>query len=223
MHKIADEKHNIASRKPSGSRVFAWIYRHRFIASFILSALVFVAGIWFGATFMVRPFGLGRVTVEESHTVRELLEKRASSPLFSRERFNDLWTILSQNMKVFIILMVGILTLGVTSLFQLGVAGIWTGAHVASVAFSGAGLPLGTIVWFLIPHGIFELLGFWIAGSLGFRGLIVFIRFLRGEGELLEKEELKRFYKLAVLSAFLLVLAAYVEAFITPAIGGMFL
>ncbi len=77
---------------------------------------------------------------------------------------------------------------------------------------------------YTIPHGIFEIPAIIIAGAAGFKIPYEIVRYLMGKKEEpLTKEDIKEYLTLALISIILIVIAAFVEAYITPKIAEYFL
>jgi len=75
-----------------------------------------------------------------------------------------------------------------------------------------------------LPHGIFEIPATIIAGAAGFKIPYEIIRYLAGKKEQpLTKEDIKEYLTLALISIILIVIAAFVETYITPRIAEYFL
>lgn len=128
--------------------------------------------------------------------------------------FKAFWQILSNNLMVLLIYVAGIVGLGLPSAIGLLWLGFQTGAF-----FLGGPLYGGTppeIVWAIfLPHAVIEIPAFLLGGALGFRSLQGFLRYLR-KGPLVTPADRRAFLTGALLAAVLLVLAAGVEATITP-------
>jgi len=76
----------------------------------------------------------------------------------------------------------------------------------------------------ILPHGIFEIPAIIIAGAAGFKIPYEIVRYLAGKKEQpLTKEDIKEYLTLAVISIILIIIAAFVEAYITPKIAEYFL
>jgi len=83
---------------------------------------------------------------------------------------------------------------------------------------------LSVVLLFLLPHGIFEIPAIIIAGAAGFKIPYEIVRYLMGKKEQpLTKEDIKEYLILALISIILIVIAAFVEAYITPRIAEYFL
>jgi uncharacterized membrane protein SpoIIM required for sporulation len=94
------------------------------------------------------------------------------------------------------------------------------------------GLPLGYLLktnpeltlFLVLPHGIFEIPAIIIAGAAGFKIPYEIVRYLMGKKEtVLTKEDIKEYFTLALISIVLIVIAAFVEAYITPKVAEYFL
>ncbi|WP_457548857.1 stage II sporulation protein M [Archaeoglobus sp.] len=76
----------------------------------------------------------------------------------------------------------------------------------------------------ILPHGIFEIPAIIIAGAAGFKIPYEIVRYLAGKKEKpLTKQDIKEYITLALISIILIVIAAFVEAYITPKIAEYFL
>ncbi|ACM59211.1 putative membrane protein SpoIIM required for sporulation [Caldicellulosiruptor bescii] len=165
---------------------------------FVLSCILgIVAGLYFGDEIQ-------RFINQYIRKLFENILKNAKSPYLL------FLAILKNNMKVYLIIItVGTLTFGLISVFVLLTNGFIVGA-VATI--SAKELSIGKTLLLILPHGIFEIAAFIIgsAASAIFLESAVFSK---------EKPKLniafKRFLVLAVCGAFLVVFAAFIEAFVT--------
>ncbi len=67
-----------------------------------------------------------------------------------------------------------------------------------------------------LPHGIFEISAIIIAGAAGFKIPYEIIKYLAGKKEqILIKEDIQEYLTLGLISAILIVIAAWIEADIT--------
>ena len=83
---------------------------------------------------------------------------------------------------------------------------------------------LKSILLLIFPHCIFEIPAIIIAGAAGFKIPCEIVRYLAGKKEQpLTKEDIKEYLTLALISIILIVIAAFVEAYITPRIAEYFL
>lgn len=131
------------------------------------------------------------------------------------ERF---WAIARPNFTCFAIFMVGIVTLGLEATVHLGFLGVCTGIAIGKL--TAAGIALGKVLTLLLPHAGPELAGFLLAGSLGYRAGLMFVRYLRG-GTLVLPGERKRMARVAAGAFGLLLAAAFVESIVTPAMAAL--
>ncbi|MBI3099775.1 MAG: stage II sporulation protein M [Planctomycetes bacterium] len=124
------------------------------------------------------------------------------------------WSILSNNLKVFAVYLAGAVALGLPSIVSL----LWLGFQIGAF-FLGGPLYAGTppeIVWSVfLPHAVLEVPAFLLSGALGLRTLQSFLRYL-GKGPFLTAADRRALLGGAGLAALLLVLAAVVEATLTP-------
>jgi len=147
------------------------------------------------------------------------LEWNATKGVFKVLSFID---ILENNTQVILIILTGILTFGITSLLNIISNGFLLGGNIKIAIKSGASLY--NILILLFPHGIFEIPAIIIAGAAGFKIPYEIIRYLAGKKEqILTKEDIKEYLTLALISIILIVIAAFVEAYITPRVAEYFL
>ena len=118
------------------------------------------------------------------------------------------------NLQACLLLFLGGASLGAVTLFILSTNGIIIGSIVEVVREKqGAGLILAAIV----PHGIFEIPSFIFAGALGFLLAKALHDEWHGMGDAaVSAARYGRFFVIVILP--LILLAAVVEAFITPQI-----
>ena len=85
---------------------------------------------------------------------------------------------------------------------------------------NNCGIHIKEIALLTLPHGIFEIPAIIIAGAAGFKIPYEIIRYLAGRKEqILTKEDIKEYLTLALISIILIVIAAFIEAYITPKIA----
>ena len=114
----------------------------------------------------------------------------------------------------------GTITLGALSFMSLVPNGLHMGLLIAS--FNGS-FPPWKIALLILPHGIFEIPAIIIAGAAGFKIPYKIVRYLAGRKEqILTKEDIKEYLTLTLISIILIVIAAFVEAYITPRIAEFF-
>ncbi|TYL39607.1 hypothetical protein CV102_04770 [Natronococcus pandeyae] len=122
-----------------------------------------------------------------------------------------------QNTPPFLVAILGALTLGLATVLIMVFNGVLVG-NIATVV--GLEVGFGPIVALLVPHGIFELPALFIASGVGFRFLHRAIQRIAGSREsLFTKAYLYRTALLVVFGWLLLVLAAFVEAYLTIVIA----
>ncbi len=93
-----------------------------------------------------------------------------------------------------------------------------------SSTFSFSYKKIYNVALLTIPHCIFEIPAIIIAGAAGFKIPCEIVRYLAGKKERpLTKEDVKEYLTLALISIILIVIAAFVEAYITPRIAEYFL
>jgi len=93
-----------------------------------------------------------------------------------------------------------------------------------SVAYLSSQVSTLKLILLTAPHAIFEIPAIIIAGAAGFKIPYEIIRYLAGKKEqILTKEDLKEYLTLALISIILIVIAAFIEAYLTPRIAEHFL
>ncbi|WP_169801135.1 stage II sporulation protein M [Halalkalibacter krulwichiae] len=111
------------------------------------------------------------------------------------------------NLFVCLILMSGIFLFSIPTFFLLMLNGFFLGTGVKSLLLIG--LDIQEVLLKLLPHAIFEVVGFLISASIGLLGLTFYFN---------SKKELT-FIKKGLISVFFLILAAaFIEGFITAAL-----
>ena len=87
-----------------------------------------------------------------------------------------------------------------------------------------SGVSITSFLLLTLPHGIFEIPAIIIAGVAGFKIPYEIIRYLAGKKEqILTKEDLKEYLTLALISIILIVIAAFIEVYLTPRMAEHFL
>jgi stage II sporulation protein M len=124
--------------------------------------------------------------------------------------------LLVNNSRAFLLSIVGAVTLGLLTAWAMLFNGIIVG-NVGALVTENVGLDY--ILVGLLPHGIFELPALFIAAGVGFRLLSRFVQRIFGRRDaILTKPYLYRTAILVLVGWLLLVVAAFVEAFVTPAL-----
>ncbi|WAM33840.1 stage II sporulation protein M [Caldicellulosiruptor morganii] len=128
----------------------------------------------------------------------------------ANSKFDLFLAILKNNMKVYIIVLVaGTLTFGLVSLFVLMTNGAVVGAVAA---LSAKKTSIAKTLLLLLPHGVIEIFAFLI----GTAASAIFLENLINEKQRENtKVLLKRFLALSLLGAILIVIAAFIEAYVT--------
>jgi stage II sporulation protein M len=122
--------------------------------------------------------------------------------------------LLANNLEACIMLFLGGASFGILTLGILGLNGIVIGS-VTEIVSQGHSATF--IAAALLPHGIFEIPAFIIAGALGFCMAQSLIAEWYGAGD--TGEDAKNYGQLFLLYVLpLICIAAFVEAFITPAV-----
>jgi len=121
--------------------------------------------------------------------------------------------ILKNNLKVYLMLLLGSLTFGLSTFYIIFFNGL-------SIPILLSNVKPTDIIAYVIPHAIFEFLGFIIAGAAGFKIPYEITLYLLDKKEKpITNEDIKEFLKLAGVSIVLIVIAAFIEVYITPKIA----
>lgn len=130
--------------------------------------------------------------------------------------FNNFISILINNLKSTFILVLGFLSFGITTFIGLFINGICNSIPLSDFDTQS--------FLYIVPHGIFEIPAMFIAGAAGFKIPYEITLYLLDKKEKpITGEDIKEFLKLAFISIFLIVIAAYVEVYITPKIANILL
>ncbi|MCX6688435.1 MAG: stage II sporulation protein M [Methanoregula sp.] len=151
---------------------------------------------------------------ELGESLKQLFEKEIAGQLKDAGPFTMAINLFVNNLEACILLFVGGATFGILTIFIMSLNGIIIGSimeivhHDHSVAFVAAAI---------LPHGIFEIPAFILAGALGFMLAHSLIAEWYGAGDAAGvANRCARMFVMYVLP--LVAVAATVEAFITPAI-----
>lgn len=126
--------------------------------------------------------------------------------------------IVKNNLSLTMLLIFGF---GVLTTTNLLLNGFIIGSIVRSATVC---IPKREILLLTLPHGILEIPAIIIAGAAGFKIPYEIVRYLVGKKErILTKEDAKEYLTLALISIVLIVIAAFLEAFITPRVAEYFL
>ncbi|MDQ7779330.1 MAG: stage II sporulation protein M [Planctomycetota bacterium] len=123
--------------------------------------------------------------------------------------------VMKTNLLAYVVILAGSITVGLASVAHM----LWIGAFI-SLILRGA-FESGLTAWgFLartLPHGVVEITGFILAASIGLRVFCPFVHYLR-TGEFLDRTGWRGLIAVAALSFLLIFVAAFLEAFLTPAV-----
>lgn len=130
------------------------------------------------------------------------------------------WTIFVNNSRVFLLLIVGILTCGLLSIFEILATGAMVGFIYRFAMQQEIGLSLIAVA--LAPHGVLELASFLILTALG---LYFGVRIYHSsKGELIDWLSEARAYSVTIAGAYvILTVAAITETYLTPLFVSKFL
>lgn len=128
-----------------------------------------------------------------------------------REKFFLAMFILANNLRVLLVVAVsGLVVVGPAAVLFLN------GAVVGAVLVrASTKLPLSTLVLSVLPHGVLELPAFIYSAALSTAfGIEVWRRILKKRG--ITSETAAEYFRGLLLSALLIVAAAFIEAYVTP-------
>jgi uncharacterized membrane protein SpoIIM required for sporulation len=145
-----------------------------------------------------------------------ILNPKFNPPNFIPDYREDITvcSILTQNLKVCFLLLLGSITFGASTLQNL----VYNGYNIGYTVVGALkfGLSLSEILMLTLPHCIFEIPAIIIAGAAGFKIPYEIVKYLTGKKEqILTKEDIKEYLTLALISIILIVIAAWIEANIT--------
>ncbi|ACX72190.1 protein of unknown function DUF95 transmembrane [Methanocaldococcus vulcanius M7] len=127
-------------------------------------------------------------------------------------------SILSNNLKVIFLMLAGAITFGLSTFINLLFNGFNVGALIGSTFLTNE--PLKIIAGFILPHGIFEIPAILISAVAGFKIPYEITLYLLDKKEKpITEEDIKVFLKLAIISIILIIIAAFIEVYITPKIA----
>ncbi|HIP13405.1 MAG TPA: stage II sporulation protein M [Arcobacter sp.] len=130
---------------------------------------------------------------------------------------------IKNNLSATFFLFLGSVVFSIPTVVQLIFLGVRFGIG-SSYILKNTSVKINEILALTLPHGIFEILAMIIAGAAGFKIPYEIIRYLAGKKEtILTREDIKEYLTLALISIILIVIAAFVEAYITPRIAEYFL
>jgi len=144
----------------------------------------------------------------------KLFEKEVAGQMDNTNPYDMFVKIFANNLEACILLFLGGASLGILTIFIMSLNGIVIGAIMELVSRDHTPLFVAAAI---LPHGIFEIPAFILAGALG----ILLAQSLIAEwyGREDTASDARRFGRLFILYVLPLVaIAAYVEAFITPVV-----
>ncbi|WP_049929059.1 DUF7524 family protein [Halopiger goleimassiliensis] len=170
---------------------------------------LFAVGIGIGALLLFAGVDLLEMIAELfAEEFEDLLPAEGSGEI----QITATWFVVN-NSQPFFLSIVGALSLGLLTAFVMVFNGIIVGNLGAAVA---GDVGVDFIIVGLVPHGVFELAALFIASGVGFRLIYRFgERLLGSRDAFVTKPYLARTVALVAFAWLLLVLAAFVEAYVT--------
>jgi stage II sporulation protein M len=144
----------------------------------------------------------------------KLFEKEVSGQIIGDNPFDMLIKLFTNNIQACILLFLGGASFGILTIFIMSLNGIVIGAIMEIIHKDHSWAFIAAAI---LPHGIFEIPAFILSGALGIllaQSLIA--EWYGGADTAGEAQKLTRIFVLYVLP--LVIVAAFVEAFITPVI-----
>jgi uncharacterized membrane protein SpoIIM required for sporulation len=130
--------------------------------------------------------------------------------------------ILTNNLKVIFLMLAGAITFGLSTFINLIYNGFNLGLLVSDAYNSG--MPIKLILALILPHGIFEIPAILISAVAGFKIPYEITLYLLDKKEKpITNEDIKEFLKLSLISIILIIIAAFIEVYITPKIANYLL
>ncbi|WP_226004711.1 stage II sporulation protein M [Natrinema salinisoli] len=191
---------------PGEALTDAWNEHRRYVG--------FAAGL-FGLGVLI-----GVVLFAAGYNLLEIIQDALGEPLFpdigEQSRIELARFLFVNNTQAFFLSILGALTLGLLTAWAMLFNGVIVG-NVAAIVTENVGFDY--ILVGLLPHGIFELPALFIAAGVGFRLLYRFGERIFGTRDaIVTKPYVYRTGLLVLVGWLLLVVAAFVEAFVTPAL-----
>ncbi|MFP8956420.1 stage II sporulation protein M [Natrialbaceae archaeon A-CW3] len=194
-----------------GALEVSWAEHRRYVGfaagtfgfGILLGALLYLAGVDLLEFFLEM---LGEEFTETESPDPEALEFDLTAEFF-----------IVQNTPPFLFSILGAVTLGLFTLVVM----VFNGILIGNIGI-GAGAEMGFDLVFvlLVPHGVFELAALFLAAGVGFRLVHRFGQRLRGTREsFITKAYLYRTSLFVFFGWLLLVLAAFIEAYVTIAVA----
>ncbi|MYE83927.1 MAG: stage II sporulation protein M [Gammaproteobacteria bacterium] len=132
-----------------------------------------VGGLTMSTAIWITGTGIGILAVPEGPTSAPsqgawTTEAHSPSTPRTEEHFRLFTGILGRNLAVYLWLLCGLVSGGLTTVAVLTFNGVLFG-HTTGAAI-GMGIPAVHLAWLLLPHGIPEIGTFLVAGAIGVRG-----------------------------------------------------
>jgi len=174
---------------------------------------VFLIGVALGMLFTVANPNFAESMFEN---LRKLLGQKIGD--VHGDSFGMFLLIFSNNARVAIIAALGGFLFGIVPIGILLFNGFVVGIVVEYSYLQGT--PISTLILSIVPHGMVEIPAFAVAG-LG--GIEWYLEIIKGEGTVGERfrRGFKNSMKMLGISIALLLVAAVIEAYITPALAGI--
>ena len=119
-------------------------------------------------------------------------------------------------------MLAGAIIFGLSTFINLIFNGFNVGALIGSTFLTNE--PLKLIVGLILPHGIFEIPAILISAIAGFKIPYEITLYLLDKKEKpITNEDIKEFLKLSLISIILIIIAAFIEVYITPKIANYLL
>jgi uncharacterized membrane protein SpoIIM required for sporulation len=180
--------------------------RYSFIIAFVLWLLPFLIRIFFVEIPEINIDHVENKTVDSQNIVSEIMQSFSNN-----DTKHAFVLILKNNLKGCVLNIAGGVTFGLGTLVNLVINGFFS-ADVFANSYK-AGMSIRSILDVTLPH-CFELIGFWLSGAIGFYIAWNIIQVMRGkEGFTSHFYKTIGIYSLFIF--FIILLAAYVEAYIS--------
>ncbi|OVE83611.1 stage II sporulation protein M [Natronolimnobius baerhuensis] len=175
---------------------------------------LFAFGTLIGVALLAAGFDLLEMVAELIEEFEEELFPEADEETGELELTATFFIV--NNTQAFLMAIAGALTVGLLTAFVM----IFNGVILGNIGASAANeIGIDFIIIGIAPHGIFELPAIFIAGGVGFQIVYRFGQRLVGSREqFFTKPYVARTVAFVLFAWLLLVLAAFVEAYVTPAL-----
>lgn len=125
--------------------------------------------------------------------------------------------VLTNNLKVILLLILGMFLLGIPTMLTLFFNGVTFGELEAYALITPTfGINLQALIW---PHGVFECVGMLLAGAVGLVLPYRIFRYIQKGENILILSQCKYLMLITLLSLLLTIIAAYIEINITKSIA----